>query len=455
MWLGKSVGLICSYSPQLEKEIAIFHFPERNNNYNQEKPEDRKCRNKDVKNEKNYSETAGRTWRDTITIPKGFLNLAAFLLFLLSLRCSLWLTVNVPPLSLPSWGVLLPDRVPVPPLTVLLYPLQAVLVTLNVERFLADGNVSSSLAALVHSATVVLTFAIPVLYLGTELHLEGLVMNVLITVTYLVLAMKLTSFVLVNKKEREKQCNSGEHLKNRAYLEMKAFIFYWMSPSLVYRHNSVRKYKMNTQRLMIRVFEIALLSPVVRTLFLLISVTTSELLEASKEGNICIVVDRFLSLSLMFNVSWLSVFYMMFVSFLPLMSELSGSHEKDFFQSWWDAENLEQFWRRWNLPVHSWCVKHLYLPVVQAGWSKVQAMIVVFLASAALHEFLISSSLRVLGHTAFLAFLSQSLLCKISSWVHSRYGGTAGNIFVWSILVLGNTGGVIIYYKQVLDTHFT
>ena len=152
---------------------------------------------------------------------------------------------------------------------------------------------------------------------------------------------------------------------------------------------------------------------------------------------------------MVFNISWLSVFYLVFMSFLPVLADLTGCQEKVLFKSWWNASTLEQFWRRWNLPVHQWCVNHLYLPVVQAGWSKLQAMIVVFLCSAALHEYLISTTLRIFGYTAFIAFLGQALLCRLSSCFTNKCGATAGNILVWSFLVLGNTAGVVIYYKQV------
>ena len=157
---------------------------------------------------------------------------------------------------------------------------------------------------------------------------------------------------------------------------------------------------------------------------------------------------RFLALSIVFNISWLAIFYLVFVSFLQLMSELTGCEDRVFFQSWWNAVNLEEFWRLWNLPVHRWCVKHIYRPLVKAGWSKLHAMVVVFLLSAAAHEFIISTMVRVLGHFAFIAFLGQSVLCKLSCWFTQRCGPRAGNILVWIILVLGNTAGVVIYYKQ-------
>ena len=82
-----------------------------------------------------------------------------------------------------------------------------------------------------------------------------------------------------------------------------------------------------------------------------------------------------------------------FLSFLQLVSEVTRSRERMFYHSWWNASNMEEFWRWWNLPVHKWCVKHVYLPVVSGGYGKMMAMSATFLFSATLHEYLISGNI--------------------------------------------------------------
>ena len=294
MWLGRGVGEICS-SPKLRRDITIFQFQESNKNCDQLRgvlqPE-RKCSiKKESRTEVVETETnLQKTWRTIL--PRGFLNLSAFLLFLLYVRCSLWLTVSIPPISLPSWRSILPVRVAVPRLFVFLFPLQAIMVTLNVERFTSNGTVSSDLAALVHTATIISTFAIPTFYLGSETGIEGLAMNGLVTLTYLVLALKLISFVLVLRETREKQSKREKQLGNQVDLELKTFLFFWLSPILVYRLNPVKKYQISARRVFIRVLEITLLCLVANALFLIISLTTLDFLEASQTSNILLMVDR-------------------------------------------------------------------------------------------------------------------------------------------------------------------
>ena len=99
---------------------------------------------------------------------------------------------------------------------------------------------------------------------------------------------------------------------------------------------------------------------------------------------------RFLCLCLAYMLTWLTCFHVLFNSFLPLMAEVSGDQERIFYLDWWNSASMDQFWRRWNLPVHQWCVQVIYLPLVSAGGSKLTGVMVTFLFSALLHEFLIS-----------------------------------------------------------------
>ena len=143
-------------------------------------------------------------------------------------------------------------------------------------------------------------------------------------------------------------------------------------------------------------------------------------------------------------------FYLVFVSFLQLMAEVLRSQDRVFFHAWWNASTMEDYWRRWNLPVHSWCVQHIYLPLVKSNYKKSSALLAVFLTSAILHEYMLSCPIQITGHFALVGFLGQPPFMKMSEYVKNRYGNRVGNLLVWSFLVFGNTGGVLVYYKEVL-----
>ena len=146
----------------------------------------------------------------------------------------------------------------------------------------------------------------------------------------------------------------------------------------------------------------------------------------------------------------MTTFVLLFLVFFPLLTEICRSEELVFFHSWWNAASMEEFWRWWNLPVRRWFTKHIYVPFINNNFGKLNACVAVFLMSAILHEYLISCPLQIQGHFAFVAFLGQLPLIKFSEVVKNFLGTRIGNMFVWSILVFGNSYGTVIYYEEVM-----
>ena len=34
--------------------------------------------------------------------------------------------------------------------------------------------------------------------------------------------------------------------------------------------------------------------------------------------------------------------------------------DREFYRDWWNSNNVLDFWKTWNLPVHRWAVRHLF-----------------------------------------------------------------------------------------------
>lgn len=90
------------------------------------------------------------------------------------------------------------------------------------------------------------------------------------------------------------------------------------------------------------------------------------------------------------HLIWLCLFYLSFHSFLNLMGELLHFADRNFYSDWWNARNIAEFWSAWNMPVHVWAVRHVYIPITALGFSKAAASIVVFFISAFFHEYLVN-----------------------------------------------------------------
>ncbi|XP_031465321.1 diacylglycerol O-acyltransferase 1 [Phasianus colchicus] len=72
-----------------------------------------------------------------------------------------------------------------------------------------------------------------------------------------------------------------------------------------------------------------------------------------------------------------------------------------------NSESVTYFWQNWNIPVHKWCLRHFYKPMLKRGVSKWTAQTAVFLASAFFHEYLVSVPLKMFRLWAFMGMAAQ------------------------------------------------
>ena len=62
-------------------------------------------------------------------------------------------------------------------------------------------------------------------------------------------------------------------------------------------------------------------------------------------------------------------FYLTFHVSLNITAELLRFADREFYRAWWNAPDLAAYWRLWNMPVHKWCLRTVYFPVLRHGWS--------------------------------------------------------------------------------------
>lgn len=151
---------------------------------------------------------------------------------------------------------------------------------------------------------------------------------------------------------------------------------------------------------------------------------------------------------------WLCFFYLTFHSFLNLLGELLHFADRNFYSDWFNSTNIDVFWQKWNLPVHRWCVRHLYVPVVELGYSKLTASSIVFFLSAFFHEYLVSVPLRTFKIWAFMGMMGQIPLSVIAKYVEKNYGPRLGNVVVWASIILGQPLCIMMYYHDHVITNY-
>ena len=168
------------------------------------------------------------------------------------------------------------------------------------------------------------------------------------------------------------------------------------------------------------------------------------------------------------HIVWLLFFYSYFQSFFNLIGELLRFGDRDFYHDWWyvlslfkikwifpkivifrNSESVDSFWQKWNIPVHKWCVRHLYKPLVYRGYSRVQGSCAVFIVSAFFHEYIVSIPLKMFEIWSFAGMVAQIPFAII---VSKYLSGHSANVAIWLSLIIGQPLAILMYYHDYYVT---
>ncbi|GFQ96856.1 diacylglycerol O-acyltransferase 1 [Trichonephila clavata] len=234
-------------------------------------------------------------------------------------------------------------------------------------------------------------------------------------------------------------------------LNLKDIYYFLFAPTLCYELNFPRSSRIRKRFLLKRLFEMFFLLQLILCLMQQwIVPTINNSLKPLEEMDIFRMVERLLKLAIPNHFIWLMFFYWYFHSSLNALAEILRFGDRHFYNDWWNAESVQYFWRNWNVPVHQWCVRHLYIPLRNFGFSKSLAAAAVFLLSAFFHEYLVSVPLKMFRVWAFLGMLGQLPFSRfVEKYMHKQYG----NMAVWISLIIGQPLCILMYYHDYYVLH--
>ena len=166
------------------------------------------------------------------------------------------------------------------------------------------------------------------------------------------------------------------------------------------------------------------------------------------------------------HIIWLLGGYLVFHSCLNISGELLYFADRDFYHDWWNSTNFSKFWQNWNLPVHRWFLRHIYKPLLAAGfsqkthhhvgqlsirlvsWRSDHDRVSRLLLLPRVHRFCSTEDAQALavhwlhvqrspGTKAHWWQVSQVSQVQLSEWLEERFGARAGNLSMWLFLVMG------------------
>mmetsp|Transcript_7418 Transcript_7418/g.17627 ORF Transcript_7418/g.17627 Transcript_7418/m.17627 type:complete len:294 (-) Transcript_7418:145-1026(-) len=173
-----------------------------------------------------------------------------------------------------------------------------------------------------------------------------------------------------------------------------------------------------------------------------------------RAGDPLIIVERLLKLALPVTYVWLAGFYAFFHCWLNLLAEVLRFGDRQFYKAWWNADNLEQYWRLWNIPVHNWIVRHCYFPILRhVTSSKALNGLICFTLSAVLHEVVVALPLHTYRMPlAFLGMMAQVPMLFISEKIsratrHTAFSQLGNYVFWTSFCFFGQPAAVLLYFN--------
>ncbi|KAL2080260.1 hypothetical protein ACEWY4_024053 [Coilia grayii] len=346
-----------------------------------------------------------------------------------------------------------------------------IMAALYTERRLSVGTISEGTGTFLYiiNLAAVLIFPSATVLSVTSMTPVG---GVFALGIYTVLFLKLYSYKDVNRWSREirhakartlprsqscpsvhKANGAAAHAQviypgNLTHRDMYYFVF---APTLCYELNFPRSSRIRLRFLMRRLFEMLFFIQLLVGLIQQWMVPTIQnSMKPFRDMDFSRMVERMLKLAVPNHFIWLIFFYWFFHSSMNFVAELMQFGDREFYRDWWNSESVTYFWANWNIPVHKWCLRHFYKPMLRRGVNKWLAQTAVFLLSAFFHEYLVSVPLKMFRLWAFMGMMAQLPL----AWFVGRFlRGNYGNAAVWISLIIGQPIAVLMYVHDYYVLH--
>uniref|UniRef100_A0A8C5KX37 O-acyltransferase n=1 Tax=Jaculus jaculus TaxID=51337 RepID=A0A8C5KX37_JACJA len=316
----------------------------------------------------------------------------------------------------------------------------------QIEKLLSVDALTEQVGLLLHVANLatILCFPAAVALLVKSITPVG---SVLALLSYSILFLKLFSYRDVNlwcrqRRVKMKAASSGKvsgaaaqqtvsYPDNLTYRDLYYFIF---APTLCYELNFPRSPRIRKRFLLRRILEMLFFTQLQVGLIQQWMVPTIQnSMKPFKDMDYSRIIERLLKLAVPNHLIWLIFFYWLFHSCLNAVAELMQFGDREFYRDWWNSESVTYFWQNWNIPVHKWCSRHFYKPMLRRGSNRWIARTGVFLVSAFFHE------------VSAFCFTHLPSLVPLA-WIVGRFfQGNYGNAAVWVTLIIGQPVAVLMY----------
>ncbi|TFK48536.1 MBOAT-domain-containing protein [Heliocybe sulcata] len=230
--------------------------------------------------------------------------------------------------------------------------------------------------------------------------------------------------------EAELVSSGPEYVHWPENITFKKFAVYQLIPTLVYELEYPRTDKIRP----LYVFEKTVAT--FGTFALLYTITESFILPMTPRASGQSFARSLLDLALPFMIAYLLLFYIIFECICNGFAELSYFADRQFYEDWWNSTSWDEFSRKWNKPVHTFLLRHVYAESTYRV-SRTSALFFTFLLSAAVHEMVMAIVTQKIRMYLFTLQLIQIPLIYVGRLPVIKRNKLLGNIVFWLGLYAG------------------
>ncbi|XP_029140216.1 sterol O-acyltransferase 2-like [Protobothrops mucrosquamatus] len=135
----------------------------------------------------------------------------------------------------------------------------------------------------------------------------------------------------------------------------------------------------------------------------------------------------------------LMIFYFFLHCWHNMFAEILRFADRSFYKDWWNSRSFSGFFRTWNVIVHDWLYYYIYQDILRlfGGRARGGAMLIVFLLSAVVHEYLLTLVFSMFFPVMFVLFTTIGALLNFI--LNDKRKNPVWNIIIWICFILGMT----------------
>ncbi|KAF7880950.1 uncharacterized protein EAF02_006841 [Botrytis sinoallii] len=160
--------------------------------------------------------------------------------------------------------------------------------------------------------------------------------------------------------------------------------------------------------------------------------------------NALVVAESISLLLFPFMITFLLVFLVIFEFVLGAFAEITCFADRHFYSDWWNSTDWMQFSREWNIPVHHFFHRHVYLGS-RSYIGKGGATFITFFISAIGHEIVMACITKKLRGYGMVLQMSQLPIIWLQSRPWARGKKVLNNVCFWCSMILGLSGMCSLY----------